>query len=385
MKTYKILKARYHNFFRQVNLLNKRAKKLGCESITVNVIREYQEPHKRTNLAGKEVVVEYLSYVEISLTGQSPKLNGWEVLAILSHTKQGNLLRVVPGKSLPTEYRTREAMCDHCNTKRYRTDTYVLQNEKGETVQVGSKCLRDFLGHASVEALAKYAELLLSAESKTGECSDEGTLSHSERSFNLLGYLPFVSLAIEQYGWLPRSAARANGGSPTADVAFGLMMERKETPSLNDIEKSYSAIEWTREALKKDNLSDYEFNLKQIVDSEIVDYRGFGFAASIISYYNKAMQTKVEASVTPSEHFGTEGKREVFTLKLLKTIDIEGSYGLTTLHKFEDEKGNKAIWFSSNGSDMEIGQTYKVKATVKKHDVYKEVKQTNLSRCVVVQ
>jgi len=387
MKTYKILKARYDGFLKQIASLNKKAKKLGCSPITVNVLREFKEPCKTANLGGETVVVTYLSYVEIELLGNSPKLSGWEVLAILSHTQSGNLLRVVPGKNLPTEYRTKEAHCDHCNVKRYRTDTYVLQHEDGKVVQVVSKCLKDFLGHVNVESLAKYAELLLSAEAKSQEDNDGTKVSHREMAFNLLAFLPFVAMIIRTHGWLSRSKAQMQGVVSTADKAFGAMLDlnKGELPTIADIEASYSSIEWAKEYLKKNNLSDYEFNLKQIVDSEIVDYRAVGFASSLIPFYKKETEKNTpKENKTLSEHFGVIGKRDTFTLKLIKAFDVEGTYGLTTIHHFEDEAGNRAVWFSSTGSDMKINETYKVLGTIKKHDEYKGTKQTVLSRCKVI-
>jgi len=47
-----------------------------------------------------------------------------------------------------------------------------------------------------------------------------------------------------------------------------------------------------------------------------------------------------------------------------------------------DLSGNHLTWFAS-GSDMEVGNTYKLLGTIKKHDEYNGVKQTILTRCKV--
>ena len=92
-----------------------------------------------------------------------------------------------------------------------------------------------------------------------------------------------------------------------------------------------------------------------------------------------------------SAHFGTIGKREVFTLTLEFMRELESEWGVTYLQKFRDAAGNVAVWFGSSTLDkwddatqtlqtVEIGQVVTVKATVKDHNEREGVKQTILSR-----
>jgi hypothetical protein len=61
----------------------------------------------------------------------------------------------------------------------------------------------------------------------------------------------------------------------------------------------------------------------------------------------------------------------------------EGHYGTTTIVKFRDLDGNVFTWFASGYLQYNKGDRVQVRGTVKKHDEYKGVKQTVLTRCVV--
>ena len=61
----------------------------------------------------------------------------------------------------------------------------------------------------------------------------------------------------------------------------------------------------------------------------------------------------------------------------------DGRFGVSYLHIFVDERGRKAKWFAT-GKCLDKG-LYEIKATVKKHDVYQDRKETLLTRCSVVR
>ena len=59
---------------------------------------------------------------------------------------------------------------------------------------------------------------------------------------------------------------------------------------------------------------------------------------------------------------------------------IEGYYGTTTLTKFL-AGDDTLVWFSSGDkSDLKVGDTVSIMGTVKKHDQFKDEKQTVITR-----
>lgn len=86
------------------------------------------------------------------------KVNGWRFVATVEHTEAGNIIRAFDNTvEIPERYRTSEAVCEHCNSKRRRKDTYLIVNESGEFKQVGKSCLKDFTNGLTAEAIAAYS------------------------------------------------------------------------------------------------------------------------------------------------------------------------------------------------------------------------------------
>lgn len=82
-----------------------------------------------------------------------------------------------------------------------------------------------------------------------------------------------------------------------------------------------------------------------------------------------------------SKHIGVVKDRVEFEAKVIGVYDSEGFYGHTDIVKFQDADGNYFTWFASGYTDLKRGDLMNVKGTVKKHDEYRDVKQTILTRC----
>lgn len=85
---------------------------------------------------------------------------------------------------------------------------------------------------------------------------------------------------------------------------------------------------------------------------------------------------------TPSQFVGSIGDRITETLTVIKAIPIEGYYGTSTFHVMTDANANEYVWNTSTKS-LTVGNTYTVKGTIKNHSIYKNSKQTILTRCSV--
>lgn len=84
---------------------------------------------------------------EVAVIGDVPDTGDWEYAAALHHAPSGTILqRAKAAKYLGDEelarYRARGPVCDHCEMRRGRHDTYVVRNRvTGEVSQVGRTCL----------------------------------------------------------------------------------------------------------------------------------------------------------------------------------------------------------------------------------------------------
>lgn len=83
---------------------------------------------------------------------------------------------------------------------------------------------------------------------------------------------------------------------------------------------------------------------------------------------------------SPSEFIGEIGDRIEVELTCDKAMPIINNYGTNYFHTFHDKDGNVYVW-STTARLLEVNTVYHIRGTVKEHSVYKNVKQTILSRC----
>lgn len=85
----------------------------------------------------------------------------------------------------------------------------------------------------------------------------------------------------------------------------------------------------------------------------------------------------------PSEYVGEIGDRLDLIVKIERAIQTEGRYGISTIHTMRDENGNVYLWATS-AKTLAEGNYYSMRGTVKDHSMYKNTKQTVLTRCLKV-
>jgi hypothetical protein len=86
---------------------------------------------------------------------------------------------------------------------------------------------------------------------------------------------------------------------------------------------------------------------------------------------------------TTSEFVGEIGERLDLMLTIKKAIEVNGAFGSSTIHIMEDECGNEFMWSTAAKSWAE-GAVKHVRGTVKDHRIYRNSKQTVLTRCTEV-
>jgi hypothetical protein len=87
----------------------------------------------------------------------------------------------------------------------------------------------------------------------------------------------------------------------------------------------------------------------------------------------------------PSEYVGERGKRIEARVRVKRIFHNSNEWGLVDVIIMEDEDGNELKWATSGMHNMEEGKEYFIKATVKDHRLYRDTKQTILTRVKVVK
>jgi hypothetical protein len=80
---------------------------------------------------------------------------------------------------------------------------------------------------------------------------------------------------------------------------------------------------------------------------------------------------------------GEIGDRLELELLCVKVIELDGGYyGPSNFHLFSDSEGNEYCWTTAS-KKLEEGENYKLRGTVKAHQVYRNSNQTVLTRCML--
>lgn len=136
--TYEIPEENLGRLEEKIAKLNKSAEKLGCKPIKLDVFNKVVHKNAETG----EVTVNYQVYVE----GEAPKLKGWTFLGALTHAPEGNIVRLVPGKSVPESYRTSKPVCDYCKKDWIvRRDTYIVHCDIKTGWSRLGRCMKEVL------------------------------------------------------------------------------------------------------------------------------------------------------------------------------------------------------------------------------------------------
>lgn len=92
---------------------------------------------------------------------------------------------------------------------------------------------------------------------------------------------------------------------------------------------------------------------------------------------------KVPTNQKVSEFQGEVGQRLDITVTVKRIMEFESRWGRTYMILFEDENGNQYKWSTSTYVDFLENDVVTLRATVKAHEEYKNIKQTVLTRAKV--
>lgn len=152
------------------------------------------------------------------------------------------------------------------------------------------------------------------------------------------------------------------------------------TPTDADKEKAADCIEWLRTKL---GCSDYESNLRVLATSDGIEQRREAYLVSAVACYKRHLGEALRKASRQvcNEWFGKPGDKVQLDLTVTKAIVVDGFYGATTIVIMLDAEGRTYKWNASGRHELEEGSLVRIKGTIKNHSIYKETKQTVLTRC----
>lgn len=378
--------AKFETLFKR---LARKAGKLGLTIPTFRIIRERVERAQMFELVdgmrhkiGEENVLVH----DIEINGAIPvKLPGWNFAARCETVNgQDNLIFSVPGIAVPNRFQTSGSVCEHCNTRRTRACTYLVQHvESGEFKQVGSDCLANFMGHESAESIAAsfafYGEILsdLSALRAAELDGWEGGAAVYD-----LRYVVACSIETQAvHGWLSRAKAFANGGVATADrvksIKPGECVVTEESYRKADAAIEFFASPFT------DRDGEFAHNLHTLANAGFCSDKSYSLACALPVCHSAALNKaariiRQQRQRATSQHVFKVGERvRKINAVIVAVFHYNTEWGHQTKTILEDCSGNVLV-AKSLGTEAHIPVQFT--ATVKQHAEYDGIKQTVLVR-----
>lgn len=402
IQTIPVISSRMPEALRALRKLARKAQRYGCKDIQVQVGDSFEE--KRTiddwDTAPRTVTVKMTNLL---ISGEAPRVGDHEFLARVDIDPNGNIVNTRPGvNDLDPRFRHSDGHCEHCKTRRRRKEVFVVRDLKtSEQLQIGRSCLRDYLGIDSPVSIVSRFRFF-----KEVHDLSEGWSSSNDWFASLEGLLALTAVSVRLFGWCSKGQASGDDTlTPTASyVMVGLAASVAELPTpadeglwrrlRNEInEEDYQVardtIKWAREELK--GHSDYEHNLATaMAQDSVTDPRRLGLVISAVSAYHRAQEKELRRTRQfqkdkVSVHQGEPGQRlrGLEVVKEMGRVVGENAYGELVLVKFRDGEGNIYSWFTGTGVNAHDGEHMVIDGTVKRHSVYKDVSETQLTRVKV--
>lgn len=363
-------------------------------------------------------------YHDLTLT-MSPLSDDWDLLYTVSPANPNEphgseaIIKQNPLSDEEHEYPTHfHDHCDHCNSgRRGRHKTMTFRHkETGEVVSVGSTCVLEYTGidPALVESLLEFKGKATTHDFATGSRGGQRTmgtyefalrasmwlhanegytrgLGHSLFNYDLIKHPQTGQIGFGYRQLVPKAhIIAAPAGGVSEPVGFGWLREDEAvapeaiSPSVFTVAEAFMDY-----CLGLSGSSSFEHTVRNIFKSGVVSKKSAAMAGGALAGYLKHIQREArktaeverKAARPAGKHLGTVGERTDFgTATVVFVRRIEGYYGTTTLTKFL-AGDDTLVWFrSGDKSDLKVGDTVSIMGTVKKHDQFKDEKQTVITR-----
>ena len=393
-------------FEKKMEALQKVAAKLHLDSIKKEKL--YTITEYRRAFINHEQAIREVNYIVYEVSGRGPVLEGWNLLAALDFEQGKNapMVRTVPGQEIPSSYFNTNSFCEHCHSQRFRKVVYVLKNEE-KTIQVGSSCLKDFIGHGPIEEMVKYFTYIQSLkafnlyeEEKTHRFGINDL--NLEKDFVLTALIKFIN----KFGYVSRkmmdNGFMSKFGTTSNQLSFAISARYFGTgsPEKNEDDQALIDTLWNEptpdiildqaramlEEIKKldSTKSSFNHNLKVLANASYWKIKDLGFVAAMYpvcsNLFKKEEENNSKKSNTTvvSKFIGYEKEKVQITVNIKNKMRLDSEWGISYLHACKDENGNIIIFYNKK----ELGEkdsTIKIKGTIKSLNTYKGEEQTVLN------
>jgi hypothetical protein len=372
----------------RIAVMNKKAAKYKVPPIDINIIKEEMVKVLRPDIKsqidngmlqfdvgvlnepGGEIYWTMIKQYTVSIKGEPPHIDGYEFIARLEHTPEGNFVYTNPKssvKNLPAEFKTMNQKCDICNTNRDRNDTFVIKmtqddpvrfpaKKSGDMLIVGRNCLSRFLPGISISGLIMFTKMIDNLKDDITEATSMeendgmgggGGGKYYEDPEHLLKYL--VATYLHTGFYLSKKQAQANYDSgneknststlsralsemrpnmmvkspkETYPVYFRLKDDTSFIANVENMMKEFEAWlptkDWDAMAIAKPDFADFFHNLKLVASQDYLRGNHFGFYSALFQLFIRDQKNAEKKEAEKKEIAAFPPSPVIFDATLIK-------------------------------------------------------------------
>jgi hypothetical protein len=342
----------------RIEALDRRAAKLGTAAIRLSDTGERDS-------AGHAFVV---------LQGTAPVLAGWALAAIAEHRDGAATVRAVSELGARLDSAAfQSAWCEHCRLRRRRKATFVVVHlDSSELRQVGSGCLRDFLGGHDPDRACRQAEYLALARDELKRAEN----MTRPPGPTLEAFAAHAAHVVRAHGFTSRELAQRTSEPASADLALRSLQEESEAPDRGDRALASGALRWAH-ALPtlKEELSQFETHALAVIEFRRVNTRReSGLICALIAAYRQRRAR--------SRHLAQPGDRLEILVLVERVMPAPSErYGTVRRCELIDADVNRLAWWQTRGAPMQPGAVVSLQGTVERHTRFGSAAVTVVSHC----
>ena len=281
-KIYELTEQRFHHVKDEVNKIMKKKK----AKIELDVVGFYYKENSNKNGYTPKII-------RFRFAEKYFQLGKWEIVGLKELT--GNSVVVYPigdeNRQFPEKIWRNDFSCDGCHRKQHRVKLFVIQNkENGELLQMGTKCLSDFVG-MKLSSLVNLMEYRESVETMIAhEIEQENDINKNNRFayINIEKYVALCYLDTINRGFVSKKEAEQQEGlESTSELAYKQYIgeyELKTPLAKRDYDNARKAIQYYLSLESKD---EFTRNLHSLLKKKFVARKDIGYIATISNKYLK--------------------------------------------------------------------------------------------------
>ena len=370
--------------------MNRKADKLGLEPLKVTYSQIFVEEKVIENPNGTNKIIK-VERLPVTIEGSSPKIEGWTFIAKIDHTESNNVVIDFTNSNVHDTYKDVECNCEHCNIKRSRNSTFIVKNEETQKImQVGSSCLKDFLGHKNPEKVLEFYSWVKNIPSSGNE---EVEMREVVR-IDTVDAIALCVGSILEFGFKPKSSYGLSTSEDASGIFFDINFNlnptriayaKKRYTEYTTSEKvkeivSFVKDSYIKELSEKEGKNSFENTVLSILQMDSFKPQYMGYVAAGI---NAAIKNKIEAkevSKKSNEWVGKVGEKSQFSVTVVNKSGFDSQFGYTVIYIMETAEGNQVTWFTNGNASFNVEDKLSFIATVKEHKEFKGRKQTVITR-----